>query len=491
MTLTVWMAAAESAPLATTGGLGDVLRALPGALARRGARVRRLLPGYGRIDRAGFALEGEILAVPLGPARVPVRFRSRREPDGVVTTLVECDEMFARDGIYGPPGGEFDDNLRRYILLSRAVCEFAASAPDRPDLLHLHDWHTAPVPILLRAAPRIRHRPPTVLTVHNIGYQGRGGADEADWLSLDPENLARLMRPEILEDGGGINLLKAGLALADRLTAVSPTYAREIQTAELGFGLDPFARRRAADLVGILNGLDEAVWNPLTDRHIAAPYGPESLAGKEASRRALRSRFGLADDDRPIVGVVSRLVHQKGIDLVLGAAGRILAAGGTLVVLGSGDRDLETGLDRLRQEHPGRAGVLIGYDEPLSHLVVAGSDLLLVPSRYEPCGLTQMYALRYGTVPVVRRTGGLADTVVDEGHDNGRGTGFLFDHPTSDDLARAVARALDRRRGPAESWKSLQARGMRQDFSWDRAASAYLDLYRDVLETGRRTPPPL
>jgi starch synthase len=469
------MAAAESGPLAQSGGLGDVLRALPPALVASDRQVRRFLPAYGCIDRSGFEAEEISLAVSVGPSRMPVRLLTRRESDGVVTTLVENEECFGRDGLYGSPAGGFRDNARRFILFSRAVCEYAARAEHPPDVLHAHDWHTGLLPMFVRHARASRRSPRTVLTIHNMGYQGRFGREETDWLSLRDDALSLVFRPEGIEDHGGINFLKAGLVYADRVTAVSPTYAREITTPEGGAGLDAVLRRRPDGVAGILNGADYEIWNPATDRHLPRPYGPDRLEDKEASRSALRKEIGLPPGSRPILGVVSRFVQQKGIDLVAQAAPALLEAGADLALLGTGEAAIVEEVERLHRERPDRVGLRVGFDEKCSHLIVAGSDLLLVPSRYEPCGLTQMHALRYGTIPVVRRTGGLADTVRDERE--GSGTGFLFERISSEDLVAAACRALRLRASQPDAWRLLQRRAMAEDFSWSKAAASYLELY--------------
>ena len=475
------MVAAEAAPLAQAGGLGDVLRALPAALARLGFQVRRFLPAYGSVERAGFEYEEMNLAVPLGPARLPVRFLSRQEPGGVRTTLVECEELFAREGLYGTPAASYPDNARRFTLLGRAVCERARRAARPPAVLHAHDWHAALVPMFARFSGSGPAPPRTVLTIHNLGYQGRFPASEMDWLSLRDGAREEIFHSGGIEDHGGVNFLKAGLRCADRLTTVSPTHAREILTGEFGWGLDGMLRERAGDLVGILNGADYEVWNPGSDPHLPRPYGPAALAAKEASKRALRERIGLPPSDRPLAGVVSRLVAQKGIDLLARGAGALLAAGADLAVLGAGEPEIVQALEALQHGHPGRVRLRLGYDEPFSHLVVAGSDLILVPSRYEPCGLVQMHALRYGAIPVVHRTGGLADTVRDEGEMPGRGTGFVFDGLGPDSLAAAVRRALSLRRSDPAGWRALQQRAMAEDFSWDKAAANYAELYRRLI----------
>jgi starch synthase len=483
----IWMAAAEAAPYAQTGGMGDVLRALPAALARAGARVEMLLPAYGGIDRSGFEHEDVNLAVPLGPARVPVRFLARgagserSAGDAPRVVLVECEEMFAREGLYGTPAGEYPDNARRFTLFCRAIAERARRAAAPPDILHLHDWQAALVPLFTRFTGGWSRPPRTLLTIHNLAYQGRFGGEEADWLSLRPGAFAEVFRADGLEDQGGINFLKAGLVWADRLSTVSPGHAAEILTTEHGWGLDPILRRRARDLSGILNGADYSIWNPAADGHLPRPYDARALEAREEASRALRERLELPASARPILGVVSRLVQQKGIDLLLQAAPALLEAGADLAVLGAGERDLERGLTELRAARPGRVGLRLGYDEPLSHLVVAGSDLILVPSRYEPCGLVQMYALRYGTPPVAHRTGGLADTVRDAREDPARGTGFLFSDLSAESLADTVRRALEMRRADPRRWRRMQESAMAEDFSWDRAAAAYLDLYRRMI----------
>ena len=490
--LDIWMAAAEAAPVAQTGGLADVVRALPAALARRGHRVRVLLPAYGRIDRAPFAHHSgeDHLAVGLGIGRVPVRFLSRTLPDGVRLTLVQCEELFGRDGLYGPPaGGAYPDNARRFALFAAAVTTLAARAPRTPDVLHGHDWHAALLPLYARhLVPFPVRRPATVQTIHNMGYQGRFGTREIDWIA--PRGAARdaLLDGGTLEHDGDLNYLKTSLVHADRLTAVSPRYAWEITTREGGFGLHDLAWRRRGDLSGILNGADYEHWDPARDPHLPEPYDAATLErGKDAARSALRVAFGLGDPspgraaaaraDRPIIGVVSRLVEQKGIDLLPGAAPSLLRAGADLVVLGAGEPGIVEGLERLRAAHPDRVGLFIGFDDALAHRVVGGSDLLLVPSRYEPCGLVQMHALRYGTIPIVRRTGGLADTVRDEEESPGRGNGFLFDPVDADALAHAAHRALNLRARDAAAWRSLQRRAMAEDFSWDRSAAAYEEVY--------------
>ena len=475
------MAAAEAAPLAQAGGVGDVLRALPAALARAGARVERLLPAYGSVERAGFEYEDGNLAVPLGPSRAPVRFLGRTGPDGVRTTLVECEEMFSREGIYGPPGGAYPDNARRFTLFSRAVCERARRAARPPDILHAHDWHAALVPLFVRFAGPWRSRPPrTVLTIHNLAYQGRFEAEEADWLALPGAARGQVWRADGLEDHGGVNLLKGGLAFADALTTVSPTHAREILTPEFGSGLEGLLRRRRADLRGILNGADYDVWNPAADPNLPRPFDAGALEGKRQAQQDVRAALGLPAADRPLIAAIGRLVHQKGIDVLAQAAPALLESGADLAILGAGESELEHRLRDLRDRRPDRVGLRLGYDVPLSHRIVAGADLLLVPSRYEPCGLVQMHALRYATIPIVHRTGGLADTVRGEDETPGSGTGFLFSPLTPEALAGAVRRALALRRSDPAAWHALRQRAMAERFSWEQSAAEYARLYSAI-----------
>ena len=474
------MVSAEARPLAQTGGLADVLSALPDALARRGHAVRRFLPAYGFIDRSGFERETEEPAVPLGPAHVPAGFLSRREPGGVVTTLVENAELFGRAGIYGPPGGEYPDNARRFTFLARAVCEWAKRQARRPDILHVHDWHAALVPLLVWLGRAGEPSPRTVMTIHNLGYQGEFPARELDWLFLSEAERRQVFHVDGIEFYGGINFLKAGIVYSDALTTVSPTYAREILTPEFGCRLDGLLRWQTGKLRGILNGADYTRWDPSSDATLLHPYGPETLARKADSARALRERLHLPASDRPVLGVVSRLAHQKGIDVLTNSVERLLEEGADLAVLGSGEQAIVDHLEWLRHRHPDRIGITIGYDESLSHLVIAGSDLLLIPSRYEPCGLTQMYAMRYGTLPVVTRTGGLADTVRDS-PDPSHATGFFLDDLSTGSLVATVRRALALRRTDPSAWRRRQRNAMTADFSWDLAASRYSELYAQLL----------
>jgi starch synthase len=474
------MAATEAAPLAQAGGLADVLRALPAALVRRGRAVRRFLPAYRGIDRDRFEADGSV-RVPLGSEQVEVGFLSRREPDGVSTTLVVRDDRFGHDGIYAPGEGEGQESARRSILFCRAIHERARTAEPGPAVLQAHDWYAALLPLLVRFEWSAgRPRPATVMTIHNIGYQGHFPAATLSSLSLAPALQRRLFLPDGIEFYGGVNFLKAGLLYADRVTTVSPGYAAEIATPAGGFGLDGVVRQRGADVTGILNGADYAVWDPRTDPHLPERYDASRINVKDDLRRVLGERTGLTASQRPVAGIVSRLVRQKGIDILVQAGDELVSAGADLSLLGAGEADLARGLSDLQARHPGHVAFRHGYDEGLAHLIVAGSDLLLVPSRYEPCGLVQLHAMRYGTIPVVHRTGGLADTVLDENEHPGSGTGFQFEPLAPASLVAAVRRALAARASNHETWRRLQRRAMAATFSWEQASDRYAALYESV-----------
>ena len=410
-------------------------------------------------------------------------------PDsGVPLWLVDCPALYDRLG--GPYAGEdgldWHDNAWRFGVFAQAalaVCTGAADLSWEPDVVHCHDWQTGLVPALLSDIPR---RPASVFTIHNLAYQGLFSRVQFDQLKL-PEHLWSL---HALEFYGSFSFLKGGLVFSDWITTVSPTYAREIRTAAFGCGLDGLLRHRAERLVGILNGVDYRVWDPRHDPLIEHAFGPDQLEGKAANKAALQARFGLPQDpDVPVAGFVGRLVEQKGVDLILDALPAFWERPFQLVVLGSGDRALEARLQDAARAHPMALGVQIGYDEPLAHLIEAGADLFLMPSRFEPCGLNQMYSLRYGTVPVVQRVGGLADTVVHADRKalaTGTATGFTFAEPSAERLATAIEAALNCYAQP-EVWRRLMRAGMAQDFSWEHSADQYLELYARVLaERGNR-----
>jgi starch synthase len=480
--LRVLHAAAELFPWVKTGGLGDVVAALPPALAALGIEQRLVLPGFSALLDAFELEEVARLRTPFAAERVRLA-RAVLPRGGVSVYLIDHPAFYDRPGgpYQTPDGRDWPDNHRRFALLGWAAAAVARGADPnwRPDILHCHDWHAGLAPAYLRADPA-GDPVPSVFTVHNLAYQGFFQASVFPDLTLPP----RFFSIEGVEFYGGLSFLKAGLFYADRLTTVSPTYAAEIQTPAFGMGLDGLLRARAAALTGILNGVDLDVWCPESDPALPRTYGvADAAAGKQAAKGALSARFGLdTAGEGPLFGAVTRLTPQKGFDLVLAALPGLLALGGRLVLLGSGDDALEAGFRAVAHSEAGRVGVAFGYDEALSHLIVAGSDAILVPSRFEPCGLTQLYALRYGALPVVRRTGGLADTVVDANAvtlADGTATGFSFDEETPEALLAAVQRAAELYRDPA-SWRRVVTRAMTRDFSWTAAARQYDVLYRTL-----------
>jgi len=482
--LRVCYCTSEAVPFAKTGGLADVAGALPRALAEIGCDVRVVLPGYRSIDRAksGFLLIGEA-AVPLGRDPVSVQFFEGRLPGSAVPVyLVASTRFFDRGGLYGEAGADYADNLERFTVFCRGVLALLHHLAWPAQVLHCQDWQTALLPVWLRLEPRdpILTATSTLLTIHNLAYQGLFPAGLLPLTGLRPE----FFTPRGIEFYGKINLLKGGLVTADLLSTVSEQYAREIQTEEFGCGLEGVLRERARDLVGILNGVDYSAWDPAHDPLIPARYTPEDLTGKGVCKADLQRALDLAPDPKtPLIGMITRLADQKGLDLVAATLEVILGLGAEFALLGAGDPAYQTLFKEMGKRYRGRAGVTLGFDEGLAHRIEAGADMFLMPSRYEPSGLNQLYSLRYGTVPVVRKTGGLADTVVDaEGEALTRGTanGFVFDAYTPDALLRTVIRALAAFRTPAE-WRRLQAVGMRQDFSWERSASRYVSAYRRII----------
>jgi starch synthase len=485
--LRVLQSAAEVFPLVKTGGLADVAGALPPALQRAGADVRMVLPGLPDIVDAVLhqRLVCEVGPV-FGAARVSLLLGTLPYSH-LPAYVVDAPLLYRRRGspYQDPYGVEWPDSLQRFALLGWVAAHLATGELDRtwmPDVLHAHDWHAALACAYLAAHPHGHGA--SVFTVHNLAFQGLFPQSDFHLLGLP----ARLLSTSGLEFHGRMSFMKAGLKFADRITTVSPSYAREITTPEFGCGLDGVVRGRGDDVSGILNGIDQDVWDPSKDTAIAARYSVDALSGKAHCKQALQAAVGLAQaPDMPLFSVVARLTSQKGLDLVLAAVPALLQGGAQLMVQGTGEPSLEAAFRAAEQAHPGRIATCIGYDEVLAHRVIAGSDVLLVPSRFEPCGLTQMYALRYGTLPLVRRVGGLADTVIDAGddpHHAGRSTGFVFDAPTPQGIEHAVARALALYRHPA-AWRDVMRRAMSQDFSWTNAAGAYLDLYHAAL---RRRP---
>ena len=480
--LRVLFVSSECTPLVKTGGLGDVSAALPAALRARGIDVRMLLPGYPGVF-AGVEHVAETATLALLDPPLPSALLEARLANGVPLLILDNPPLYRRDG--GPyqdaAGEDWQDNALRFGLLSRAAAVLGSNSSPlswRPQIVHSHDWPAALAPAYLHYAPAARAA--SIVTVHNLAFQGNFDSRMVEPLALPQASFDA----EGLEFHGRLSFLKAGLHYADAITTVSPTYAREIQTEACGAGMHGLLQRRNAALTGILNGIDVTEWNPATDRHLPHHYDVATLERKRLVKRMLRERLGLEQgkDELPLLGVVSRLTHQKGADLLVQAAPELIALPAQLAILGSGQREHETALRALAIDHPGRIAVRIGFDEPLAHLIEAGADMFLMPSRFEPCGLNQMYSQRYGTPPIAHATGGLADTIVDcrtEAGPVSGASGFLFDQPTVPALIAAVRRALARYRQP-EDWQALQRNGMARDFSWALPAQRYDELYRQL-----------
>jgi len=478
--LNVLFATPECAPLVKTGGLGDVSGALPAALAKAGVDARILLPAYASVLAQA---KGAAALAELEVLGHPVRLLEWRLGDHVPVILADSPKLYARGG--GPyqadDGDDWEDNATRFGVLSKlaAILGSAQSPLDwRPDVVHCNDWPTALVPLYLREMPKPRAA--SVVTIHNLAFQGVYPYHEIEDLGI-PEK-ARGM--EGLEFHGRASFLKAGILFADAVTTVSPTYAREIQTQELGFGLEGVLRMRSAVLHGVLNGIDTALWNPQTDPNLAATYGALTLERKLANKRLLKKRFRLeGPDDIPLLGVVSRITHQKGMDVLAAAIRELVALRAQLAIVGTGDKEMVGKLKAAEAHHPGNVAVFVGFDEPLAHLVEGGADMFLMPSRFEPCGMNQMYSQRYGTPPVANATGGLVDTIVDDGGTNSpEATGFLIPEPTVPALLVGANRAIAAYRDPPR-WKRLQVRGMTRDFGWERAARDYIRIYEAIRST--------
>jgi len=465
----VLMVASEATPFAKTGGLADVVGALAATLCARGEEVAIVMPRYRSVPLKGAQCVREHLPVWLaaGSAYEASVWLATDRP--VLYYFIDCPPLYDRAGLYGETA-DYPDNYVRFAVLAQAALAVVRSL-FRPDLIHCHDWQTALVPVYIRT--RLEGDPTfmglkTLLTIHNLGYQGIYPREILARIGLDDT----LFHPDALEFFGNVNLLKGGIGYADALNTVSPTYAREIQTPELGFGLDGLLRARSDVLSGILNGADYAEWNPETDPHLAAHYSASDLGGKRLCKRDLLAELGLPAEnlDRPLIGMVSRLDTQKGFELIEEAAAGLAAEDCSVAALLTSTPALEEPLRLWAAAHPRQVALRIAYDERLAHQIEAGADLFLMPSRYEPCGLNQIYSLRYGTVPVVRATGGLADTVDED-------TGFTFGEYSGAALMEALRAALSAWRDP-QRWRGLMQRGMAKDFSWEASAAQYAALYR-------------
>ena len=467
--LRILMVASETHPFSKTGGLADVVTALSQALGALGHDVTILTPRYRGIEagerrdrlRALMAnqwIEADLYAAPLG--------------EGTRALLLDCPQLYDRDGIYAESNRDYVDNPLRFAFLSIAAAEIAAAQEKPFSIIHAHDWPAGLVPVYVKS------RWPTVFTIHNLAFQGVFDKSWVPALGLRWDDFT----VNGFEFWDKVSYLKAGVMFSDVLTTVSPTYAEEIQRPEYGYGFDGIIRARADALVGILNGIDVRDWNPLNDPALPAPYDATNLAGKRAAKRALLELYGLPVTDdaltRPLVAMVSRMTEQKGLDLIAALAPRLPALDATFTIVGTGEPRFEDMWRWLAAAHRDRFGVFVGFDERRAHLVEAGADIFLMPSRYEPCGLNQMYSMRYGTVPVVRAVGGLVDSVRPFDPRTGQGTGFLFSDYHPDALWDALQRAISLYRGDPTKWQRLQKNGMKKDFSWSRSGAEYLRLYR-------------
>jgi len=479
----------EMEPLAKVGGLADVVGALPKELQKLGCNVRVVIPLYrqvrGYVKKAGLRLRDLKRDVTVCIDFLPYRGKIKEVVLGDVSVyLLENDIFFNREHIYSTPQGDYEDNDLRFGFLSIGALEVAKTLGFKPDIIHCHDWQTALVPVSLKWRKHLRDDPffkesKTVFTIHNISYQGLFGKELLEKFGLP----WYIFTPQGIEFYGKVNLLKGGIIYSDLVTTVSPTYAKEIKTPEYGFGLEGVLRWISQDpgrLVGVLNGIDYEVWNPKTDEALYANYDSDNLGGKLQNKVRLKEETGLSKNgNKPLIGIVSRLAEQKGIDLIVEAFPQIFDLGFQMVVLGSGDEKYERMLENAMNTYKGNLSVNIGFNDQLARRIYAGSDMFLMPSRFEPCGLGQMIALRYGSIPVVRGTGGLLDTVIDYTVDKKRGNGFVFHEFSKVSLLDALIRAISVYENEVE-WRELVRRAMNEDFSWGSSSRKYLELYHSL-----------
>ena len=474
-------AASECVPFAKTGGLADVVGALPPALAALGHEVTVCLPKYKQTKLADARTVVRSITVPFDDRYRFCSILDGGTHSGVKFYFIDYPPYFDRDALYGTPLGDYRDNAERFALYSRAVLE-GSKVLGVPDVFHCHDWQSALVPILLRSVyaedPALRDVA-TVFTIHNMGYQGL----------FPPDTLPLLMLPwdlftiDKLEFYGKLNFLKGALVFSDFITTVSKKYSQEIQTAEYGFGLEGVLRARAGTVTGILNGVDYNEWSPQADKFIVARYAPEDLSGKAKCKHDLLAEFGVvgADPKMPVIGIISRFAAQKGFDLISQVADRLAREDMIVVALGTGDKEYEDLFRRLNKQFPQKFAVKVAFDNKIAHKIEAGSDMFLMPSRYEPCGLNQIYSLKYGTVPVVRATGGLDDTIENWDPHTRKGTGFKFTEYSGDALLATIRQALQAYRDH-ENWQALMRNGMKKDFSWNASAREYVKVYERVRQ---------
>ena len=477
--MNIAFAASEGVPFSKTGGLADVVGALPRALAALGHQVSVYLPRYRQTKLTDPAVVVRSVTVPFDDEHRFASVVNGGSQNGVKFYFVEYPEYFERDALYGTPAGDYPDNAERFALFSRTVLE-ASKILGTPHIFHCHDWQSALIPVLLRTIyaddPAFKDVG-TVFTIHNMGYQGLFPPDTLPLLML-PWDLFTMTKMEFF---GQVNFLKGALVYSDYITTVSKKYSQEIQTSEYGFGLEGVLRDRAATVTGILNGVDYDEWSPQTDKFAAAKFSPQDLSGKAKAKQDLLAAFGVADADPklPVIGIVSRFAAQKGFDLIAQVADRLAREEMIIVALGAGDKPYEELFQRLARQFPSKIAVKVAYDNSIAHKIEAGADMFLMPSRYEPCGLNQIYSLKYGTVPIVRATGGLDDTIEPWDARTGKGTGFKFTEYNGESLLLTIKQALQAFRDQT-SWQVLMRNGMGKDFSWNASAREYGKIYDRV-----------
>lgn len=482
--LNVAFVSSEVVPYASTGGLGDVCGSLPAALSGLGVQVTQFMPMYRRVLEGGQPIEdtGLRLSIPVGFHRYQAdiwRTKPNRHP---VIYFIRRDEFFDRTELYNLPDREYDDNFERFIFFQKAVTALINHLGSPFDIVHAHDWQTGLMPLYLHyglSGEGRSAREKVIFTIHNLSFQGIFDGDYYSYTNLPFSCFSMQM----LEYYGNVNCLKGAINSADVVTTVSESYAREIQTEEWGCGLHGVLKDASRKLRGIVNGIDQSIWNPATDSMIAAKFDHRNLAGKKECKADLIRRLKMKiDPDAPLIGMITRLTPQKGIELVNEALPFILQdTNAGLVMLGSGSDEMEAMITEWAKQWPGRVAIRTGFDDKLAHRIEAGSDIYLMPSKFEPCGLTQLYSLRYGAVPIVHRVGGLADTIIDAVSDPERGYGFTFDEFTARELAKCVGTAIEIFVKQPDRWKELQRRGMTADFSWNSSAAKYLELYKSTL----------
>jgi starch synthase len=477
----ILFAASEIAPLAQTGGLAAVMRSLPIALQQNGVETAIVMPKYRHIEAEIDDLAR--ISIPVEEKFIKGRIQQTTLPDSDIKVfLIEQDDYYDRDGLYTEQGRDYPDNLERYTFFCRAVLDLVTRNIFKADIIHANDWQTALIPVYIKTLFKdheLINKIKTLYTIHNLAYQGIFPIFHYPILGMGLEHF----NINELEFYNQINLMKGGIVFADFINTVSPTYADEIQTIELGYGLDGIIKKNNSRLRGIVNCIDYDEWSPSSDSSIASMYNVDTVVeGKTENKEALLKEFGLpvTKDRKPLLGMVSRITQQKGCDLLIEILPELINNGAQVIVLGTGDLKLEEQLLALKKKYPESFGVVIDYDTRLSHFIEAGSDIFLMPSRFEPCGLNQMYSLRYGSIPVVHSIGGLADTVTDI-HKSDTGNGFTFDQETSENFLEACTRAMKHFEDPA-AWKTLMQRAMRIDFSWNRSAQDYIDIYKSLLD---------